>query len=167
MSETLESRLDRLSSCFKLIGKETMLISSTDGTRTNAMTASWGGLGTVWGKNVCFIFVRPSRYTYDIIEKSSHISLSFFRGEYLTEISVFGKKSGRDCDKIAESGLHASVSDGYVTFDEAKITVKADILYHTDIDPNGFIDGGKVIERDYKGGDYHRMYVCEITDVTY
>ena len=26
----------------------------------NTMTASWGGMGVLWRKNVCFVFVRPA-----------------------------------------------------------------------------------------------------------
>ena len=37
---------------FRKIGKEWMLVTAKNQERTNAMTASWGGLGVMWGKNI-------------------------------------------------------------------------------------------------------------------
>ena len=48
---------------FERIGKNCMLITAKKGDQVNTMTASWGGLGTMWNKNVAFIGVRPQRYT--------------------------------------------------------------------------------------------------------
>ena len=63
---------------FSLIGEDWMLVAASDGERVNAMTASWGGVGILWGKKVAFIFVRPQRYTKELIDKSDKLSLSFF-----------------------------------------------------------------------------------------
>ena len=43
---------------FTKIGSEWMLITAGDQSGYNTMTASWGGLGVLWGKNVAFIFIR-------------------------------------------------------------------------------------------------------------
>ena len=48
---------------FTKISNEWMLIAAGNQEKVNAMTASWGGLGVLWGKNVAFIFVREKRYT--------------------------------------------------------------------------------------------------------
>ena len=50
---------------FEMIGKDWMLITSGDKDKYNTMTASWGGLGVLWNKNVVFAFVRPQRFTFD------------------------------------------------------------------------------------------------------
>ena len=60
---------------FTKIGKEWMLITAKDGDNVNAMTASWGGVGVLWGKNTAFIFVRDSRYTKELIDQSDNISV--------------------------------------------------------------------------------------------
>ena len=62
---------------FTKIGSEWMLITASDGEKTNAMTASWGGVGVLWGKNTVFCFVRDSRYTKEFIDKSDNFSLTF------------------------------------------------------------------------------------------
>ena len=46
---------------FQLIGKDWMLITAGDENKVNTMTASWGGLGVIFGKNVAYILVRPQR----------------------------------------------------------------------------------------------------------
>ena len=48
---------------FDMIGKKWMLVTASDGEKVNSMTASWGGVGIMWGKPVAFVFIRPQRYT--------------------------------------------------------------------------------------------------------
>ena len=36
----------------------------------NTMTASWGGLGRLWNKDVAFAFIRPQRYTMELVDKN-------------------------------------------------------------------------------------------------
>lgn len=150
---------------FDLVGNDWMLIGATDGTRSNMMTASWGGMGVLWSEDVCFVFVRPSRYTYDIIENTRYITLSFFDKKYRSALSFCGTKSGRDVDKSKESGLTMRSDDGFVTFDEAKITVRAEKIFCSDFTPDNFIDKS-IIPAHYKSGDFHRMYVCRILDIS-
>jgi flavin reductase (DIM6/NTAB) family NADH-FMN oxidoreductase RutF len=63
---------------FDMVGRDWMLISSGDEKESNCMTASWGGFGVLWNKNVAFVFVRPVRHTYKFIESHDFFSLSFF-----------------------------------------------------------------------------------------
>ena len=54
---------------FSLISKDWLLITAGEPERYNAMTASWGGLGHVWNRDVAFVFVRPTRHTYQFMEQ--------------------------------------------------------------------------------------------------
>lgn len=76
---------------FEAIGKKWMLISAKDGDKVNTMTASWGGMGVIWGEDVVYIFVRQSRYTKEFIDNSAYFSLSFFDDEYRKKTGIFGK----------------------------------------------------------------------------
>ena len=40
---------------FKMIGKDWMLVTAGDQNGWNTMTASWGFMGVMWGKNVAEI----------------------------------------------------------------------------------------------------------------
>ena len=103
---------------FTKIGKEWMLISAYDEKRTdkkiNTMTASWGGVGVLWGKNVFFCFVRPQRFTKEFIDAQDTVTLSFFGEEYKEALTKCGRISGRNCDKITDAGLCAKEFDGAV-----------------------------------------------------
>jgi len=48
---------------FAAIGSEWMLITAQKGERVNAMTASWGGLGRMWNRNVAFTVPSRSRFS--------------------------------------------------------------------------------------------------------
>jgi flavin reductase (DIM6/NTAB) family NADH-FMN oxidoreductase RutF len=146
---------------FKLIGTDWMLITAGTAESFNTMTASWGGMGILWGKEICFCVVRPQRYTYEFMERNSQFTLSFFDKKYRKALNFCGKKSGRDVDKIASTGL-TPISDktGIVYFNEARIVLECRKIYFQDLNPENFIDPG--IDKNYSSKDYHRMYVGEI-----
>lgn len=148
---------------FNDIGKKWMLISAEkpDGS-INTMTASWGGLGVLWNKNVFFCFIRPQRYTHEFTEASDKISLSFFSEEYRDALTVCGRKSGRDCDKIGLAGLTPISEDGNVGFAEAERIIYGKKLYAGKLDPRCFISDE--IEKHYNN-DYHTVYICEIEKI--
>jgi len=90
---------------FRLIGDDWTLITAGTPAKWNTMTASWGGLGVLWGRPVSFIFVRPTRHTYGFLEEASRYTLSFFDEKYRSALNHCGKVSGREHDKAAETGL--------------------------------------------------------------
>jgi len=146
---------------FKLIGKDWMLVTSGNMDKFNTMTASWGGLGILWNKKVCFVFIRPTRYTYEFMEQNDNFTLSFFSEDYRKALSFCGTHSGRDVDKVAATGLTpVSGSQNTVYFEEAKLVLECKKLYYQDIDPANFLDQN--IEKNYAERDYHRVYVGEI-----
>lgn len=148
---------------FQLIGNEWMLITAGTMDRWNTMTASWGGLGVLWSKNVSFCFVRDSRYTYEFMNEASTYSLSFYPPAYKDALKYCGSHSGRDVDKAAETGLVPVELEGTVAFQQARLVLVCTKIYQQDIDPANFIDPG--IEASYPNKDYHRVYVGEIRTV--
>lgn len=160
-SKTDLHRIDE--NTFKLIGSDWMLITSGTRGSFNTMTASWGGLGVLWNKPVSYIFVRPTRYTYEFLERNKTYSLSFFDEKYRRALSICGSKSGRDTDKVREAGLTPVVSEsGIVHFGEAKLVLECTKLYYDDIEPSHFLS--PEIDKMYEN-DYHRMYIGEITGI--
>ena len=145
---------------FELISKDWMLITSGDEQGFNTMTASWGGLGVLWHKNVATVYIRPQRYTYEFVEKNDLLTLSFFGEEYRSALTLCGSKSGRDCDKAKEAGLTPLFVDGTTAFSEANLILVCKKLYFDDLEPKQFLDSE--IEKNYAAKDYHRMYILEI-----
>lgn len=147
----------------KMLSEDWALLTAGTLNDFNTMTVSWGGIGELWNKDVGFIFVRPQRYTFEFIEKNDYFTLSFFGGDYKKELGVCGSKSGRDIDKIAETGLTPTPIDKSIGFDEAKITVYMKKLAYQDMNPAGFLDPD--IMKNYKENDLHRVYIGEIIKV--
>ena len=146
---------------FNMIGNEWMLICAENNDTFNAMTASWGGMGVIWRKNVAFVFVRPQRYTYEFLEKTDKLTLTFFGEEYREALRICGTKSGRECNKIAEAGLTPfSVNDGYTAFKEANIIMECTKMYAGALLEENIVD--PAVMNEYKNGDFHKMYVVSI-----
>ena len=159
---------------FRLIGHDWMLVTSANpgdgllgGADYNTMTASWGGMGILWGGPVAFVFIRPQRHTYGFIEANARMTLSFFGGEYRSALNFCGTKSGRDYDKAKECGLTpVAETDGNgraVWFDEAKLVMKVRKLYAKPFDPAAFVD--KDARNCYGDDDFHTAYVCGIEEI--
>ena len=146
---------------FTLVGKDWMLITAGSEDGFNTMTGAWGGMGILWGKQVCFCVIRPTRHTYGFMEKSGLFTLAFFEERYRDILTYCGSKSGRDVDKVTETGLTPVFSNGAVYFGEARLVLVCRKIYYQDIVPDHFLDPG--IDGFYPLKDYHRMYVGEIT----
>lgn len=145
---------------FDLIGKDWMLITAGNREKFNTMTASWGGIGVLWNKNVSFSFVRPDRYTFEFLEKEDFFTLSFFKEKYRDSLLICGEKSGANSDKIKESGLTPNFEKKAPYFEEAKIVLICKKIYAQFIKPEFFIDDN--LESFYPEKDYHKMFIGEI-----
>ena len=77
---------------------------------------------------------------------------------------VFGRASGRDVDKYAQSGLTAAKENGVVYPEEAELVFICRKIAKGDIEPTWFIDGN-IDSDNYPNKDYHRMYIGEIVSV--
>jgi flavin reductase (DIM6/NTAB) family NADH-FMN oxidoreductase RutF len=144
---------------FKLVGKEWMLITAGNSDGFNTMTASWGGFGVLWKKNICFCVIRPQRHTFKFIEENQTFSLNFFENKYLDALLYCGSHSGKDVDKITNSGL-TPVLDGTPYFQQARLVIECKKIYFQDLIPENFLD--PQISDNYPAKDYHRMYINKI-----
>lgn len=149
---------------FTKIGDEWMLITAGTGEKINTMTASWGGLGVFWGKNAATAYIRPQRYTKEFVDSNDLFTLSFFPPEYKKALNLCGSVSGRDADKIAQSGLTPYFVDGTASFEEASMILVCKKLYHSDMIPENF-DAKEMDAKWYPNKDYHTIYISEILKV--
>lgn len=149
------------SNVFQLIGADWMLITAGTRDSFNMMTASWGGLGTLWEKNVCFCFIRPSRYTFEFMEKSRNFTLCFFEEVYRDKLDLCGSYSGKSADKVKMTGFTPLESEaGSVYFNEARMVLFCRKIYYQDLESANFLD--PKIGENYPNGDIHRMYIGEV-----
>lgn len=69
------------------------------------------------------------------------LTLSFLGSGNRSIYNICGSKSGRDTDKIKESGLlPLTTPDGNVTFEQARLTLECRKLYGQLLSPEHFID---------------------------
>ena len=149
---------------FTKIGKEWMLITASEGDKINAMTASWGGVGVFWGKNAAFIFVRDSRYTKELIDRSDHFSLTFFDTSHKSALKYFGMVTGRREDKIKTAKMNVNYYEDIPFIDEGNFVICCRKISATPILPEQFLDS-EIQEKWYADGDLHTMYVGEIIQI--
>lgn len=153
---------------WRLIADEWMLVTAGKLESWNTMTASWGGFGHLWNRDVTFVFIRPTRHTFSFMERSEGFTLSFFAPEHRRILDICGSRSGRDKDKAAEAGIHPRMfalnEDGgassRVAFEEARLVLSCRKIYAQDIAPACFLD--PAIETNYPAKDWHRLYVGAI-----
>lgn len=147
-----------------MIGNQWMLVTSGNLESFNMMTASWGFLGYIWGYPAAICVVRPTRYTKEWLDRTHSYTLTFFPEKYKKVLSVLGSKSGRDMDKIHNSGLTPMVlPTGDVGYQEASLAIVCRVAYSQDMEQASFIDK-TVMPRWYPKGasDLHTMYVGQI-----
>lgn len=137
------------------------LITAGNEESYNTMTASWGALGELWNKDVCFIFIRPQRYTKKFVEREEYFTLSFFGEEYKKALTFCGRFSGRDYDKAKETGLTPVAIEKSMTFEESETVILCKKIAQQEISPEGFLDK-EIDSKNYPTKDYHTMYVGEI-----
>jgi flavin reductase (DIM6/NTAB) family NADH-FMN oxidoreductase RutF len=147
----------------RLIASDWMLVTAGTREKFNTMTANWGGMGYLWKKPVVFVFVRPERYTYGFIENTEGFTLTFFDEKYRDALNLCGTKSGRDCDKVAETGFTPIFTDrGYPAFHEAHLVLECRKLYADQLTREAFIDSEPLGTHYSTKGGLHKLYIAEI-----
>lgn len=72
----------------EMIGRQWMLVTAGSGEQCNTMTASWGGIGVIWGQPAAPVYIRPQRYTREFVDAEPRLTLSFMgrstAGRWLT-----------------------------------------------------------------------------------
>lgn len=141
-----------------------MLISAQKDGKTNTMTASWGGYGVMWNKEVVFVVIRPQRYTKEFVDNADSFSLTFFDKSYLKDLGYLGKVSGRDEDKIEKVGFHVASDNGIPYFEEADSVIFAKKLFVQPLAEASFLDKD-IINQWYPEKDFHYLYMAEVTKI--
>lgn len=71
----------------------------------NMLTVAW--TGTICSDPaMCYVSVRPERYSYHLIEENMEFTINLTTTEMARATDWAGVRSGRDYDKWKETGLH-------------------------------------------------------------
>ena len=162
--EAENAPLDMMLKPFSSIGHDWMLITAGSGlarNQWNTMTASWGSFGVFWNKRTVTCVIRPTRHTFDFVERESLVTFSFFDSTMKKALQVCGSTTGAEIDKAEAAGITPMLlENGAVGFAEARLNLVCRKIFAQDIDPASFIDSA--LDKNYPEKDYHRMYICEI-----
>lgn len=161
----IEKKIEELQiNPFVTIGKEWFLLTAGTTDNYNTMTASWGGMGVIWGDNALTAYVRTSRHTLPYMEGNSLFTVSVFGEEYRDALAFCGSHSGRDCDKAKETGLTPVEVDGSTTFTQAKMVFVCEKVYDQMLVEKGF-ENSADYQKWYGKDPMHRMYIGRILKV--
>ena len=148
---------------FEQYDKKWALLTAGDKDKFNTMTISWGGLGTLWNKPVATVYVRTSRYTNEFMKDNDYFTVSFYPEDCKKTLGVLGSKSGRDMDKIHESGLTPKEVENGITFEEAEVTLVCRKLICQRLEPENMIP--EIAKQFYENEAQHEMYVGEVVEI--
>lgn len=149
---------------FGQLDKKWMLVTAGTEDDCNTMTAGWGGLGVLWGAPCATCYIRPQRYTRELLDREEYFTLSFFGEEYRPQLALCGRESGRDVNKAEKCGFTVCTSQqGAVYFEQAELVLVCRKRYVQAMDPAAM--PADVLERWYPEKDYHLTYIGEIVEI--
>ncbi len=153
---------------FTAIGTDGFLITAGSAEKFNTMTASWGSMGVLWGRNILTLYVRKSRFTHQFLDEQDGFTVSFFPKEMKDRLLWCGQHSGRDFDKVAKTGLVpaciSSPSGGErVTFKQASLVFSCTKAACFDLESSAFLKSE--VKEFYHDGDLHTVYIGFIDSI--
>lgn len=154
--------MDTVLNPFSEIGNDWFLITAKNKSgKINSMTGGWGNFGFIWRKPVVTVYIRPERYTYEIIEDSDYFSVCFFDKNYKKMLSYMGTVSGRDENKIEKSNLSVEEYENIPYFKEAKKIFICKKLFSQSFSEDSFHEK-ELLNTFYTDSGLHKMYLGEI-----
>ena len=129
----------------------------------NTMAIGWGTIGSMWGRPVFVIGVRPSRHSFGFLEQGAPFTVSIPMNQQLKkQIGEQGTLSGKDINKYDESDL--TLRDGLVVdvpvIEECELHYECRVIAKHQIIPE-FVDD-TIRARHYPDEDHHMIFYGEI-----
>lgn len=147
------------------------LLTTAHNGRVNTMTIGWGHIGIEWNLPIFVAYVRESRYTKEMIDKTREFTVNITFDDTMTEAIRFcGNNSGRNVDKIGVMGLNLVEGEKISTpgIKEFPLTLECKVLYSQTQESEKL--PSKMIERFYpfddsiSRRDNHIAYYAQIVN---
>ena len=135
------------------------------GVPPNPMTIGWGTLGYIWSRPVFQILVRPTRYTFELIESVKDFTVNVLPDKFKKQVAICGAESGRDIDKVAKCNFsmkHGECSNAFY-IEQSIIHYECRIIHKNEVDPSTLEPS--LIDTYYPLHDFHSVYYGEILGV--
>ena len=117
------------------IGKDMALLTAGTKDKFNSMTIKNAAAGWVWSKEAFIAFVKPERYTWEFVRDNDWFTVSYFPKQMDGIHQVFARKSGRETDKVRETGLTPEFPENEITYKEACEVFVCRKRYMKQLDP--------------------------------
>jgi len=145
----------------EILSKGAFLTTQVDGV-VNTMTIAWGSIGFMWGKPVFMAMVRPSRFTYQCLEKSGEFTVSIPFKDKSKALSICGSQSGRDTDKLAAANLTTVPGKKISTpvISDCGLHYECKVVYKQAMSAE--LLTADLQEKWYASGNYHTLFFAEI-----
>ena len=147
----------------ELNGDGAFLVAQDKDGKVNVMTIGWATIGYVWTKPMMTVYVRPTRYTYEILENAKTFSVCVpSAGKLKQELIFCGTNSGRMLDKVKQCHFtmikgklkDTQLIEGCKHYYECEIVEKNKVLPET--------LSKDIIDNLYPKRDFHTVYYGEI-----
>ena len=139
--------------------------TATGKEKTNSLLIGWGGLGVLWSRPCCTVYIHETRYSRKVFDEADSFSVCFFSKEkYLKPLEYLGQASGYQEDKIAGSGLNLLKEDGIPYFEEAELVILCKKMGQSKFDLNKIDHPQRIIDW-YSRDGVHTLYYGEIVKV--
>lgn len=138
-----------------------LLLASTRGDgKSNVMTIGWATVGAIWGLPMMVVMVRPSRYTFGLIEETKIFTVNVPAPEMKDYVAFCGSRSGRDVDKLAQVTTSPGQRVNCATIDDCPLVYECQVVHWNDLQPDALPPD--IRDRAYPRGDFHRFYYGQI-----
>ena len=153
----------------KLADEGVAIVAEADG-KVNATSSHNGGVGHLWGRNVLYAFLRNTRYTKELLDKSDYFSACFFDMNEKNNqrlMKVLDQLSGRNEDKLAACRVDIEHAMNVPYIDDANFIILCRKIAAVPMTENTILDMD-VLDKHYTErhlDDFHTMYIGEILDI--
>lgn len=154
---------DALTETLEKLKNGGLLLAS--GKKGNPMTIGWGTAGIIWGRPVFLVLVRPSRYSFGLMETRDEFSVNVPADDLKKQVAYCGSASGRDVDKVRECGftMREGKLIGVPYIEECPVHYECRLIHKNSV-INADLDE-EIAAKSYASGDLHRIYYGEILGV--
>jgi flavin reductase (DIM6/NTAB) family NADH-FMN oxidoreductase RutF len=139
-----------------------LLVSVDKENKPNPMAIGWGTIGPIWQKPVFIVLVRPTRYTFDLINQSGDFTVNIASEDLKKTVLYCGTVSGKEHDKFKEKDL-TPISSKYIQspiIKECIINFECKVIYKNDLIETEI--PSEIVSSLYPKRDFHRVFWGQI-----
>jgi len=163
MGKTVTNYQDHVEAAVKAFDEGCVLLASCGKAGLpNVMAIGWGSMGIIWRRPIFIVLVRPSRYTYTLIEETGEFTVNIVPPKLKEVVQYCGSVSGRDHNKFKEKNLTPLPSKTIKTpvIKECILHFECQVVNKNDLIPSELRKS--FVPELYPKGDFHRLYFGEI-----